>query len=264
MTKSIHEISPTDYSDQMLPTPHITTVEASGMQPPQPGYLTQLNNEFPDSINGVSGPHMPLTALYKRIVELAQENTHDARTGLLDRKGMAQWYEKYGPDKMLIIKGDGIGFGMVNKQYGHLIGDEVIEYIGTTFSSRLSTRLSSLLRTDTQNTTEQEGSFPARKAKDAFGISREGGDEFFAIVNLDDVPDEDVEKVTAAILGRLRDFGEYKFKDDNGVEQSIPVQIRSVGILGRKDDGKSLEDYQAEVDTALLEATKIEKAKQAE
>lgn len=255
--------SPEKPVDTMLPSPHIDVYE--GVDSRSEG-VRQANNEAISSTLGymASGGDPEDLAdgqVYKKFSQSARETVSDPLTGLLNRKGMELWMARRMPEAFGVIFADGQSFGHINKDHGHDVGDEVIQYIGSEIMKKFRT-----------GDTEEEGPDDRRSdhtSKDAIGVTRWGGDEFFIVLDLSSVPEDQREKVLEMAQDRLKNFGEYKYTNPSGNEVSVPISIDSVGALGEREENsgneyraKSLDQFRRELDPLLTEKKRQRKASQ--
>ena len=245
MTESFKKSSP---ASQMLPNPHIVEVNPGEEQHLSSSIIDTINYEEAQIAQGVDPRALFLSGLSLRMAESARENTSDERSGLLNPKGLELWFERYKPEKFMVMMCDGRGFGQINNQYGHNVGDKVIEFIGQGITDRLRITNDDRVHEDRRNTDNS----------DAVGSvsGRWGGDEFISIVDLTGLTDEEATQAQQSVLDRFNEFGTY----EDEVHGMIPISIRAVSVLGSRDENKEFSDYQNEADLLLTELTTKEKS----
>jgi len=162
-----------------------------------------------------------LEAAKERIVHMAE---HDSLTGLPNRRALNEQFEKVvgliGKENknMALLMIDLDNYKLINDQYGHLVGDEVLQKVGKRFEGTL--RESDL-------------------------ISRWGGDEF--VILLHDVnPDGDIEVVVDKLFSA---FQTPIIVDD----REFIIQM-SLGIAMYPQDGENMDNLMRYADVALYQA----------
>jgi diguanylate cyclase (GGDEF)-like protein len=237
------------HASRVLPNPHIEMVDAAINVPEdvKAAEIQLLNAEQKAINNGMDQRILPMGSLAIKTAETARAATTDNLTGLLNREGLELWYERYAPENAGIIVADARGFKKINDEYGEDFGDRVITFLGNKFESKLRTKQVEVDKNKRDSTNE----------KDVVAVSRWGGDEITAVVNLDEVNEEEREMVMNNIKQRLEKFGTYN-DDETGVS-GIELEVRSVFAIVNKNDGKKLKDHIAELNHGIVEAKKIEK-----
>lgn len=253
-------------AEQMLPNPHIKTVADGEERFYSADDLVSLQKELANAGEyNFQGQIPPVTELGRAVTRLAQEareNTTDARSGLLNPKGLEMWFDRYKPEQFAFIMCDGRGFGQINKLYGHEVGNDVIRYMGQKITSELRVpgeKQSREEEIERKNSTANDVVGSVQVAQDIEGSvsARWGGDEFIIIADLTGLDDDQAEEALNKIHKRLDDFGVYK-DEDKGI--SIPVSVRSASVFGKKSENKPFSYYQSEVDSVLQLVTEGEKS----
>lgn len=237
------------HASRVLPNPHIEPA-LDGIELPAEVLAAEIlliNAEQAAMRNGLDQRVLPMGSLAIKTAEKAREATTDNLTGLLNREGLELWYERYAPENIGIIVADARGFKKINDEYGEDFGDRVITFLGKTFESKLRTK---------QVEVEEENRDSTDK-KDVVAVSRWGGDEITAVVNLDEVPENEREMVMTKIKERLESFGKYD-DEETGIK-GIDLEVRSVFAVINKNDGKKLDDHIAILNHKIVEAKKLEK-----
>lgn len=157
----------------------------------------------------------------KKIEHLA---AHDSLTGLPNRRALNEQFTKMigsikkTRESLALMMIDLDNYKLINDQYGHLVGDEVLQEVGHRFEEIL--RESDL-------------------------ISRWGGDEF--VILLQDVNrKEDIKVVIDKLFSA---FSNPLFVDD----RQFTIQM-SLGIAMYPQDGDTMESLMQNADTALYQA----------
>ncbi len=253
-------------AEQMLPNPHIKTVADGEERFYSADDLVSLQKELANAGEyNFQGQIPPVTELGRAVTRLAQEareNTTDARSGLLNPKGLEMWFDRYKPEQFAFIMCDGRGFGQMNKLHGHEVGNDVISYMGQKITSELRVpgeKQSREEEIERKNSTANDVVGSVQVAQDIEGSvsARWGGDEFIIIADLTGLDDDQAEEALNKIHKRLDDFGVYK-DEDKGI--SIPVSVRSASVFGKKSENKPFSYYQSEVDSVLQLVTEGEKS----
>lgn len=246
-------------SETMLPSPHIEIANEpyDYSEEAKQANLESINSTLKYMSEGGDIKDLADSQIYQSNAEKTRETITDPMTGLLNRKGMELWMERNRPEAFGVIFADGQSFGHINKQHGHDVGDEVIRHIGSEIMHKFRTGTSEAVderRSDTES-------------RDAISVTRWGGDEFFIVIDLSNVPSDQREKVLEMAQDRLKNFGEYSYHDATGNNVSIPISIDSVGAIGfseiddsGQDVTKSLEDFRRELDPILSEKKRARKA----
>ncbi len=249
-----HNQAPTP-AERMFPTPHIQ--EAHEPMPVIPevdaAYLAALNAEQKALKAGADPELLPLYGGAIRMAREARMRTTDSLTGLLNREGLREWFERYKPEKFGIFFGDGDNFGEINKKHGHDVGDRVIGYIGENFANKFRIG-DDPVRVEKRAHPEDKDAVGRFKGS---GVGRMGGDEFLGIANLTHVKPGDEQKVVDIIKGRLSNFGTYH-DPKTGLE--LPISITAVGMVGHARDNKSLDFYKGQLDQELVPIKAARKA----
>ncbi len=223
---------------EMLPTPFI--VEDLGgrivNEVVEKHRIAVINEELQFMMQGIDPKDLAVGSLYAKYVESGQESVIDPLTGLLNRKGMELWYERYCPEVFGIIFADGRNFKRINDTYGHDTGDDVIRNIGEKMSDKF--RIGKPDEEQIEKRADPE-------TKDAVGLVRWSGDEFMMILDLSSVPPEKRQETLDMLRGRLYNFGEVT---DSRTGEKIQIQIDSAGTIGYKKDQKTLKDYREQLD----------------
>lgn len=170
-------------------------------------------------------------AFNEMTTKLQHQALHDQLTGLANRRLLAQRLEDYIAEKRAFsaLAIDLDGFKPVNDTHGHTIGDFVL--------SAVAGRLKAAISEDTL-------------------IGRTGGDEFLALIPIDDsaeasddVPDK---RAVAAARAMLYQIGQPIILDQGG-----EVIIGGcIGIAFWPQDGATAEDIVRQADVALYRAKK--------
>ncbi len=174
--------------NQPLASPHIT--EAS------PQAYRQMDGYTRDRINLSLGylvktGEFPSDQLYDRVVEVAYKSTHDPLTGLLNRAGFEQAYDR----KLTISENDKKarwafifvdldGFKNVNDTKGHDVGDKLLTGLASEWATSTKLRQNDIL-------------------------GRIGGDEFVVLADIspqgnDNRHELPPEEATAGVINHLR------------------------------------------------------------
>ena len=231
---------------EMLPTPFIVEDLGTYSVPPEVEKLRIgiLKAEIALMGEGIPQGDLSVGRLVVQHVESSREMTTDSLTGLLNRKGMDMWYERYCPEVFGVIFADGRNFKRVNDTYGHDTGDEVIRTIGHEISEKF--RISKPGKSRQEKRTNPN-------SRDAMGIVHWGGDEFLMVVNLTDVEEAERENVLKMLQERLYNFGTVI---DSLTGDKINIEIDSAATIGYRADGKSLKDYREKLDAEVSQIKK--------
>ncbi len=162
-----------------------------------------------------------LEAAKEKIVHMAE---HDSLTGLPNRRALNEQFERIvglvrkTKRNVALLMVDLDNYKLINDQFGHLVGDKVLQKVGQKFEEVL--RNSDL-------------------------VSRWGGDEF--VILLHDVnPDGDIE----VVLNKLFSAFEQPIRID---EQTFIIQM-SLGIALYPQDGEDMDKLMQNADAALYRA----------
>ncbi len=149
---------------------------------------------------------------------------HDSLTGLPNRRALNEQFERIvglvrkTKRNVALLMVDLDNYKLINDQFGHLVGDKVLQKVGQKFEEVL--RNSDL-------------------------VSRWGGDEF--VILLHDVnPDGDIE----VVLNKLFSAFEQPIRID---EQTFIIQM-SLGIALYPQDGEDMDKLMQNADAALYRA----------
>jgi GGDEF domain-containing protein len=242
-------------TEHMLPNPHIRSFNGDAYRLLDMD-ISAINQDMKALFEGRD----PVTISGRGMIRLAQEareNTTDARSGLLNPKGLEMWFDRYQPDKYMILMCDARNFGDINKRFGHNTGNEVIGFIGRQVSHKIRSHDDQGIQHGrATNRRDVAGSASFLPNASSSVSARWGGDEFITIIDLSDVDDEDISRVQRDIEQRFNNFGTYE-NDDKSIE--IPISIRSASIVGKKQDKKTFNELQVTVDEKLKEVVKLEK-----
>jgi diguanylate cyclase len=180
--------------------------------------LRQQMNELEERVQERTAD---LEAAKEKIVHMAE---HDSLTGLPNRRVLNEQFEKLvdlvyaTPKKVALLMIDLDNYKLINDQYGHLVGDEVLQKVGERFEETL---------------------------RDSDLVSRWGGDEF--VILLHDVnPAEDIE----VVLKKL--FSAFEKPISIG-DQGFTIQM-SIGIAVYPQDGEGMDNLMRHADVALYRA----------
>jgi GGDEF domain-containing protein len=206
---------PNQLKHSQLPTAHISVVEHADKR--SPAEVAMINANLAAF---AIGEHSNNQA---RLIEGWQLATHDILIPqMLNRDGIEEWFKRYRPHYAGVMLLDMRGLKEANK-YGQNAGDEVLKYAGHKLLGRLRTTLQ-----------QNESMHPDRRHHKALDIvgrnvndvatARYGGDEFFAVINLDEVDAGERERVMDRIGQRLADGGIFMINN----EIEFPVQMHSV------------------------------------
>lgn len=237
-------------AERMLPNPHmkVTNGEVNLVPSIEKPYIDALNAEIKAMKEGVDPQALPIynTSVTARTEALGRVT--DPLTGLLNREGVTEWFERNRPEKFAIFFADGDEFGKINKQHGHKVGDEVIRFIGDSVSSKLRTGI--IPASEEEKLTHKERLHPEDRdivgVTDA-GVGRVGGDEFVFIVDLTHAVEGDEQRVLDLISSRVNQKSEYTSSDGKKIE----VRISAAGMIGRASDGRGVDSYKDELDKEL-------------
>ncbi len=230
----VEQMIPTPFIEEIV-SPHTISEEARQSQ------LLVLNHEVALQRQGIPLGDLAVGSLLIKHVEDSYKIITDEQTGLLNRKGMELWYERYCPEVFGVIFADGRNFKRVNKVYGHDTGDLVIQNIGHQVASKF--RIG-----NPDNAHKQQRKDP--NTRDALGIVRWGGDEFMMIVDLTSVLESQRQATLSMLQDRLRNFGTIT---DEKTGNEIKIEIDSAGMIGLKSDQKSLKFYRDQLDAQVSE-----------
>jgi len=227
--------------EQMIPTPYIEEIVSplTISEEAHQSRLMVLNHELALHRQGIPLGDLAVGSLFIKHIENSYKIITDEQTGLLNRKGMELWYERYCPEVFGVIFADGRNFKRVNKVYGHDTGDVVIQTIGHQVASKF--RIG-----NADKTTKQLRKDPS--SRDALGIVRWGGDEFMMIVDLSSVDEEQRQVVLQKMQDRLRSFGSIT---DERTGDTINIEIDSAAMIGIKSDQKPLKFYRDQLDAQV-------------
>lgn len=118
--------------EQMIPTPFIEENASPVLisEEARRSQLMVLNHELDLQRRGIPQADLAVGGLILKHIQDSYTAIRDEQTGLLNRRGMELWYERYCPEVFGVIFADGRDFKRVNKIYGHDTGDLVIQTIG--------------------------------------------------------------------------------------------------------------------------------------
>lgn len=149
---------------------------------------------------------------------LGRESRRDKMTGLRNRLGLSDDYDKYKDHYIFIMMIDIDYFKQYNDTYGHLIGDEVLQAIANALIETFS----------------QENSY------------RFGGDELMVII-----PDEDTARIREMVAGWLKKVEAIRIE---GVDHKITCSYGCA--YGRMNKNEDFIDMQRQADERLYKSKK--------
>jgi diguanylate cyclase len=139
----------TNHNSTALPTPHIAEVPAGEAHFQEPLDIARINLNLGHL---VQTGEFPENATYAAMKEQAHNSTHDALTGLLNRRGLELAYERRmkanenNPEaRDVLIFLDLDGFKEINDSEGHKAGDDLLREVSTEWANSIHLRKGDIL-----------------------------------------------------------------------------------------------------------------------
>lgn len=235
---------PDQLKHSQLPTAHIATVEQG--RPVEQHELSMINSNL-----GKLAMGKEITG-HERLVEGWQLATHDKlMPQMLNRDGLDEWFERYRPEHAGVMLLDIKGFKKFNDVHGQKVGDEILQYVGKNFLRNLRMHRQEAVSGEYERRNVDALDQLARN-KDEAG-ARYGGDEFMAVINLDDVEESKREDVMETIQKRLSKFDNFSFEDGE-----LPINIHSAFHISN-DPAENIDGIYEKLSPALAEAKQVNK-----
>lgn len=140
----------------------------------------------------------------------------DELTGIPNRQGLEHWFEYNRPKVAGIMLLDMVKFKGINEAFGQTGGDAALKRAPQGAVEKIVNKLR-IYRQDKLAHEERR----SNTGKDMIG--RYGGDEFLAVVNLDDVPLEKRTEVMSRIAGELMSPMSFTYQN-----KEVPLQMHAV------------------------------------
>ena len=207
-------MDPNQFKHTQLPTAHVRSAEVPSRV--EPHDIAAI------SANLIKLAKKETITSMDRLVEGWQLATHDKLIPqMLNRDGIEEHFARYRPKHAGVMLLDMRRFKKFNELYGQKKGDEVLQNVGQKLLSRLRTHqpADQPVHPDRRNTSATD--VVGHNVPHDVAAGRYGGDEFIAVVNLDEIDADKRVEVMEAISGRLADFGTFKVSD--GIEEQIEM-----------------------------------------
>ncbi len=247
-----HPLTPADH---MLPNPHIRSAEHPVDLIPEveAPYFAAIRAEQRALKSGAEIEALPIYSGAIEHAKVARAAVTDKLTGLLNREGLDEWFERYKPKKFGVVFADGDEFGKINKKYSHDVGDEVIRFYAQKVSSKFRVEDNPVYQ-DLRSHPEDRD---AVAVLGGAGVGRFGGDEVVGVVNLSHVKDGEEQAALDTIVSRTDDSDTFRSEDGSA---EFPVKISAVGMIGKASDNQPISYYKSRLEPALKTKKKARRA----